>query len=259
MTEIQTRIVDEVAAIDQALNVVAAESSTKKAIRSLRERLTIAKDVKAKGQVRMLEAAIIQTERAFRIEHMNPYPEVTRQMALDAMCEPIKEEPTPEPQPMTGSRLNSFMQYALGSALRDNLKLADFERQLIEHSAMQMANTMNMPRQWIGSPIGVRGQWDQSTESSAFNRKTHKYGLACEILNMTDLAVEGSRDTAVMLPMSALCRLKEAKAKNMFGHFEVWRPSEWKAPDPWLVGVYERQANGAENFLPRYYKVCDWR
>lgn len=75
-------------------------------------------------------------------------------------------------------------------------------------------------------------------------------GLHAEIPGrpMTELA------EPTPLPMAALIRMKEAKEKNIFDHFEVWRPetdSEEKTrlEDPWLVG-----AVGS-----RYFKLCDWR
>lgn len=68
------------------------------------------------------------------------------------------------------------------------------------------------------------------------------------------LEMESVEGTGAQLPMAALLRLKEAKAKNFFESFQVWRPetaseAEARMLDPWLVGV----VNG------RYFKLCDWR
>lgn len=56
------------------------------------------------------------------------------------------------------------------------------------------------------------------------------------------------------MPMAALLRLKEAKDKNFFDSFQIWRPEtesekEARLLDPWLVGIHQGKA----------YKLCDWR
>lgn len=75
---------------------------------------------------------------------------------------------------------------------------------------------------------------------------TDQLGLRSEILQLTE--------EKTLLPLAALIRMKEAKEKNVFESFQVWRPetaseAEARKLDPWLVGVVGN----------RYFKLCDWR
>ncbi len=237
------RIADEKVAIEEALESLAAETKTEQYVRSLRERLELAKSINAKGQVQLIEKEITKTERAFKIEHRNPYPEVTKDDARNSMCEPTALEP--------------FQSKALQSALEDVEKLLAQEgiktgAQLKRH--VDLFGDEHLRREYDYVALDVFG--------SRRERQTHKYDLACEVLTVGEpqnfVTYEGRHDTEVMLPMAALCRLKEAADKNMFDAYEVWRPSEWKAPDPWLVGVQVIQ-NRNEDTKRRYFKVCDWR
>lgn len=258
----KNRITDEKKAHEFALEGIVKEQEIKIQVRGFKQRLGLAKELKAKGQVRLFERAIGKIERAYRIAHKNPYPECTKQEAMDAMCDPIKP-PEPSPVEKVKGSLNENMRKALTSAMRDAERLMAREqdrklRQTIDQMEIYR-QAMHPQQRWVDASAfsGMSAQVFQPRWASTFgsnSRSTHKYDLACATLNMADMAVEGSLDTEVMLPMAALCRLKEAKEKKMFDSFEVWRPAEWKAPDPWLVGVWNE-----DDGKTHYFKVCDWR
>lgn len=223
----ETRIIDEGAAFDEAKTVIAAELDVNKQVRSLQERLNLARELEAKGQVKLFEAEIKRVQRAFMVDHMNPYPEVTRDMAMDAMCGPIKKD----------QRDDETMQKLAPSGTFEGTSLL---RALL-YSQLSPGHTISIPR--LGQ--GYNQNW--------YGRGTHKYDLEQATVMMPGLGIEGATESEVLLPMSALCRLKEAKEKDIFDHFQVWRPTEYKAPDPWLVGVYRAGLKW------RYFKICDWR
>lgn len=259
----KNRITDEKKAHEFALEGIVKEHEIKIQVRGFKQRLELAKELKARGQVRLFERAIGKIERAYRIAHKNPYPECTKQEAMDAMCEPIKP-PEPSPVEKVKGSLNENMRKALTSAMQDAERLMEREKDRTLRQSINQIGTyermMNMQQErWglgLGGFSGLSAQMGSTwaRQSMGFSNQTHKYDLACATLNMADLSVEGSLDTEVMLPMAALCRLKEAKEKKMFDSFQVWRPAEWKAPDPWLVGVWNE-----EDGKTHYFKVCDWR
>lgn len=252
----KNRITDELKAYDFALEGLTKQKELQGTLRSLKQRRILANELGAKGQVRLFDREIVRTGRAYRIQHQNPYPECNKTDAMDAMCEPIKPDVPSELEQVKGS-MNENMRNTLANALWHTQKMFSIDtsqslrksvNQLQAYQNAMMNQQIDQMRPYLNNP------WDRG-----YSRQTHKYDLACEILNLEDMSVEGSSDTAVLLPMSALCRMKEAKEKNLFDHFQVWRPSEWKAPDPWLVGVYypEKTPDLTQDAL--YFKVCDWR
>lgn len=250
----KNRINDELKAFDFALEGLTKQKELRGMLRGLKQRLDLAKELGAIGQARLFDRELVRTERAYRIQHENPYPECNKTDAMDAMCEPIAEHKSDIEKVKVS--MNERMRETLDKALMDSERVFNLQdsnilrRSFNELQAYRSAfNQRSDAMQFI-----MNNPW-----ATGYSRKTHKYDLACEVLNLADLKVEGTLDTEVMLPMSALCRMKEAKEKNLFDHFEVWRPAEWKAPDPWLVGVWYDAAERRSLGNAHYYKVCDWR
>lgn len=260
----KNRIADEEKAHDYVLEGIAKAVEIKKTVRGFKQRLDIAKELRASGQVKLFERAIDKVERAYKIAHQNPYPECTKQEAMDAMCEPIKpQEPSPV-EKVKGSmndNMRKTLDRAMQSAQRITMQDNSMRQAINQMQAYQQAMRVDtlsafrfvtQPGQMFGLSAQMAGSWDRQF-IGGYSRATHKYDLSCAPLRLGKL-VEGDRETDTMLPMSALCRLKEASDKKMFDAFEVWRPAEWKAPDPWLVGVWHE-----DNGVTHYFKVCDWR
>lgn len=255
----KNRITDELKAFDFALEGLTKQKELQGTLRSLKQRRNLAQELGAKGQVRLFDREIVRTGRAYRIEHQNPYPECNKTDAMDAMCEPLKSKESSPLEAIKGT-MNQNMQKTLGNAMGSIMGLGglgsdqSIRKSISQLQAYQNAMSLNdLQNAYHYATVQMNNPW-----SRGYSRSTHKYDLACEVLNLNDLKVEGSSDTEVMLPMSALCRMKEAKEKNLFDHFEVWRPADWKAPDPWLVGVYYK-TDGRSQGTTHYYKVCDWR
>ena len=240
------RIADELKAQDLAITADKERLASRNDIRNLNERLKLARSMKLKGQVVLFENAIKQRHRKWAIEHVNPYPEVTKDMARDAMCEPIKGDE--EARRKSGLTYDQFdaLRFALGDIQQMQRRL---DAQVAQHA---FSTYLARPGSWLelGGFVGTP------------SRQTHKYDLACEPLYVegaNDIRAEGSADTQVMLPMAALCELANAKNKDLFDSYQVWRPKEWKAPDPWLVGVYIKRDERGQAQGARFFKLCDWR
>lgn len=253
----KNRIADELTAFDFALEGASKQQELRGTLHGLKQRRDLAKDLGAKWQADLFELEIVRAERAYRVRHENPYPECSKTDAMDAMCEPIAARNADSEN--FKRTLNEDMRNALSGALRaiETLEARD-QNQMLQNSVNRMqayqTDVRLMGAMQAGAYFGLDPR--MSAAWQGYSPQTHKYDLACETLNLVGQEVEGSLDTEVMLPMSALCRLKEAKEKNLFDHFEVWRPSEWKAPDPWLVGVWYEDKRHAKS---HYFKVCDWR
>ena len=254
----KNRIKDEAAAFDFAIEGRDKKTELRRALRGLEQRRELATELGAKGQVRLFDIEIVRLGRSYRIRHENPYPECNKTDAMDAMCEPIAEHKSDIEK--VKASMNENMQSALQKAMGQAERLFNLDRSnLLRQSVNQQQAYLNaMMNDRMDAMSYMAGMMLNNPWSRGYSRQTHKYDLVCEVLNLADLKVEATAETAVMLPMSALCRLKEAKEKNLFDHFEVWRPAEWKAPDPWLVGVFY-ETDGRSPGTAHYYKVCDWR
>lgn len=199
---------------------------------SLEQKLELAKELGLVAQVEMIENEI----QKGKFEKLCPYPEVTMNQAREAMCEPyfFKYE---RPGPIT-----VFMNMGI---------------LLSKHAC-----------RWCWSNEAY-GYFDRKEQKNLDDRdKTHEHHVFRYFLKKEEVGLgqkatshfngEGSVQYEVReiteLPMAAMLRLKEAKDKNLFSSFEIWRPEsmsekEARLHDPWLVGVFDN----------RYFKLCDWR
>lgn len=270
---------DEATAFAEAKAQDDGKQAMTQEVRSLKESAKIAKQIGAKGQVFMFEKEIKRVGRAYRVRHENPYPEVTKAEAMDAMCEPIQKKTEAEKRKASGmaDHMYDALKDAFNGVVATELNQLRQSQQLRGDTSNQLSNMMNAwySKQtlaslntpgFLSSQPGAFISVDPAAQLGAtylqygrglgYSEQTHKYDLACAPLMIEGTNAnrsEGMSDYQAMLPMSALCRLKEAKEKDIFDSFEVWRPSEWKAPDPWLVGVHMDQGRAV------YFKVCDWR
>lgn len=154
--------------------------------------------------------------KIFDIEQKNTYPEVTIKDAREAMCPKTTTE-------FKAKRINRW-------------KFWDKDWAECEVILQQQ---------------GIFTNSDVVCEKIVDHNHVDQKAIVREHMSGKDI---GYGENITLLPMAALLRMKEAKDKNIFHSFEVWRPEseseqEARLLDPWLVGVIGQ----------RYFKLCDWR
>lgn len=181
---------------------------------ALEQKLELAKELGLVSQVEMLEGEIRQNE----IDQRNPYPEVTKKEACIAM---LPKEVVAHKTYLIPCR--HIIRYQLATIKQWPIRCWKWGKH--EHTKYLkelLTETVGFGQEQTNSYLGSSYKWVVKEKAK--------------------------------LPLSAMIRLKEAKEKNFFESFQIWRPEteseqEARLLDPWLVGVLN----------DRFYKIADWR
>lgn len=124
-----------------------------------------------------------------------------------------------------------------------------------EFKAKRIGHILPWKRDWVECQHGKREEAFMFSLFLGLNSACEK--IVCHTHTEQPQIVReklGTEKNTTALPTAALILMREAKSRNLFDHFEIWRPetqAETKArlDDPWLVGCVDNH----------FYKLCDWR
>lgn len=230
-------------------------STHKSKIKKLEECLALARELNVVNQIPLYEAEIKASTKRWKIDHQNPYPEVTREDAMDAMCEPLivcekHEKAACAMCRIRDARMVKDYKFKLWA---DAVVIAAPNNGLTPHQGQALGNALLAAQQinWQqqGAALGQQQQYTD-THTATFPM----WGIANQLGNIQRIS---PTVYPAMLPLPALIRLKEAKEREIFDSYEVWRPvtkEEYaQLTDPWLVGIVY------DDGKMRCFKLCDWR